>query len=206
MKDIVIIGSGGFAKEVKFLIDQINNNNKLYKFKGYIDFDVTKDNVIGDDNYLIRQNKLIAVALGIGNPKMSKNIIELYKNNHNIEFPNLIHPNIVADWKNIQMGVGNIFCAGNILTTQIKIGSHNIFNLNCTVGHDVTIGDFNVINPGVNISGGVKVGKNNLIGTNATLLQCTNISDNNVIGANTLINKDCIETGTYVGVPGKKIR
>mgnify|MGYP001343855741 CR=1 FL=1 len=30
MKKIIIIGAGGFAREVKFLIDEINRKNRMY--------------------------------------------------------------------------------------------------------------------------------------------------------------------------------
>jgi hypothetical protein len=32
MKKIVIIGAGGFGREVKMLIDQINDNSKKFDF------------------------------------------------------------------------------------------------------------------------------------------------------------------------------
>ena len=37
MKKIVIIGSGGFAKEVAFLIEDINKQKQEWNFLGYID-------------------------------------------------------------------------------------------------------------------------------------------------------------------------
>ena len=35
MKKIVILGAGGFARELKLLIDIINKENKQYDFLGY---------------------------------------------------------------------------------------------------------------------------------------------------------------------------
>ena len=36
MKDIYIIGSGGFAREVAVLIDAINSAGKIYNLKGFV--------------------------------------------------------------------------------------------------------------------------------------------------------------------------
>ena len=53
MKDIVVVGNGGFGKEVEWLIERINQENKQWTFKGYIDKDVSQPNVIGDDDFVI---------------------------------------------------------------------------------------------------------------------------------------------------------
>jgi hypothetical protein len=37
MRKIIIIGAGGFGREVKMLIDDINKCNLLYDFMGYYD-------------------------------------------------------------------------------------------------------------------------------------------------------------------------
>lgn len=37
MKDIVIIGAGGFGREVAWLIERINNESPTWKIKGFID-------------------------------------------------------------------------------------------------------------------------------------------------------------------------
>ncbi len=50
-----------------------------------------------------------------------------------------------------------------------------------------------------------KIGNNVSIGTNATLLP-VKICDNVVIGAGSVVTKDILEPGTYVGNPAKKIK
>ncbi|MCC6180936.1 MAG: NeuD/PglB/VioB family sugar acetyltransferase [Bacteroidia bacterium] len=204
-KKIYIIGSGGFAKEVYFLIKEIGN----YQFVGFIDIDVKEDvcfkegtfKVLSESEFL-ENNKPINVnlALGIGNPKITNKIIEKFKK---FEFPNLIHPSVVGDFGNIKFGVGNIITAGVIFTTGIQVGNFNIFNLSTTIGHDAIIGDYNVINPTVNISGGVEIGDNNLIGVGATILQYKKIGNNSIVGASSLVTTNVEDNTTVVGVPAK---
>jgi sugar O-acyltransferase (sialic acid O-acetyltransferase NeuD family) len=212
MEDIVILGNGGFAKEVAFLIDSINAVEKKWNILGYIakdDSDIGKQHgkypVFNSDNWLGNINRPVSAVFGLGSPELTAKIFLGLNNNRNIHFPNLIHPNVVADWNLIKIGEGNIICAGNILTIDIEIGSHNIFNLGCTVGHDTIIGNYNVFNPSVNISGGILLGNKNLVGTGAQILQFLNICDNNKIGAGAVVTKNIDESGTYVGMPAKKI-
>jgi len=210
MKDIVILGGGGFAQEVAFLIEEINNDRKMYNILGFIEKEQSCDNVesrgypVLDESWLLKQNN-ICVALGIGNPVINLQLIEKLENKKFI-YPNLVHPGAVCLSKKVKMGQGNIVCAGNIFTVNITIGSFNIFNLSSTYGHDVNISDFSVFNPGVKISGNVSVGKRCLIGVGAVVMQNVTITDDVVIGAASFVHRSIEEKGTYFGVPAKKIK
>ena len=196
MKKIYIFGTGGFAKEVYFLINEINSVKATFDVCGFIDIDPKIDHLqIGAHKFEVYdelsffKNALsenVFFAIGIGNPKILNSIREKYRSDYN--FPNLIHPSVIGLFETISMGVGNIITAGCIFTLDIIIGSFNIFNLHSTIGHDSVIGSCNVINPGANLSGGICLGNNNLIGTNSTVLQYIKIGNNNVIGAGAVVN------------------
>ncbi|MEP0986288.1 transferase [Ekhidna sp.] len=210
MKEIVIIGSGGFAKEVSFLIKDINRNHNEWNVLGFIDLNIGREivdnlKVIGNDEWVVNSSKELYVAIGIGNPSLISSISKKYNKNPLIKFPNLIHPNVTGDWENIKMGKGNIFCSGVRLTTDIKIGSNNIFNLNTTIGHDVKIGSANVFNPSVNISGDVSILSQSLIGTGAQILQGVSFNSNEItVGASALASRDLEDSGVYVGIPARR--
>ncbi len=208
MKDIVIIGSGGFAKEVAFLIEEINKKKNTWNILGFIDDNIGDSNgkygVYENDDWLLNISVPIYVTFGIGNPDLLEKLYDKFKKNKNIKFPNIIHPSVIGDWVRIKIGVGNVICASNTFTTDITIGNCNVFNLDCTFGHDSNIGSYNVINPSSNISGGVEIGDNNLIGTNTTVLQYLKIGNKLTIGASSLVTKDLIEKGLYLGQPARK--
>lgn len=210
-KQYYIIGSGGLAKEVHFLAEELLDES--HDFMGFIDYKPEVKTIIVrgqvlpviDEDFFL-ENMLpsgdINLYHGIGNPNL---LGKLSKQFENYTFPNLIHPNFIGDRKSIQFESGNIITAGCVFTVDIKIGSHNIFNLNCTIGHDTAIGNCNVFNPGVNISGSVKIGSRNLFGTNSTVLQLLQINDDNILGASSLANKNIDSNCTMVGVPAKKL-
>lgn len=206
MSTIYILGSSGFAKEVYFLIQSIGK----YSVKGFIDIETKEAVKIGnvtipvyDENYLETLDDTTRLAIGMGNPSVIEKLTKRLHKKFN--FPNLIHPNTIGNFEDIQMGEGNIITANCIFTTTIKFGSFNIFNLNCTIGHDVVIGNCNVINPGVNISGGVKMGDRNLLGVNSTILQFKSIGNDAIIGAGSMVNKDVPDQTTVVGIPAKPL-
>lgn len=208
MKDIVILGAGGFAQEVAWLIEQINEQEHQYNLLGFVNKQAEDDldgayPIVGDDQWLLAQRD-ICVALGIGNPALNFQLIQKLKSGK-IFFPNLIHPSVMLPKKSLEIGQGNIFCARNIFTVNIKIGSFNIFNLNSTYGHDFCVSDFSVFSPGLNISGCVRVGDKCLIGTGSTIREKVSIVSDVTIGAASLVLNSIQEDGVYIGSPVRKL-
>lgn len=210
LEDIVIIGAGGLAKEIAFLIDDINKQKKIWNLLGYIDNDEQtigkmhgKYPIFNTDDWLAITDKEINIAFGVGYPRLKQKLAKRLQKRENLTFPNLIHPSAVGDWKRIKFGIGNTVCAGNVFTTDIAINSFNLFNLSCTIGHDVTIGNFNVINPSVNISGGIDIGNSVIVGTGAQILEQLEIGSNVTIGAGAVVTKNVASDTIVVGIPAK---
>ncbi len=201
MKNAVIVGKGGFARETRWILDRRRCNSGYWNFCGYIDNETEGEEILGDDSYLLKIKEKIDVFIAIGNPAVRMKLYEKYKENANIQFPNLIDP-AVGISESVQLGYGNIICANNVLTVDINIGNFNIINLGCTVGHDVQIGDFNTINPGTNISGNVKIDDLTEIGTGTKIIQGKNIGKGAVLAAGTVITKDVPNSVMVAGVPG----
>lgn len=200
------MGSSGFAKEVYFLAKSTGT------YSGYYFVDVEKKAPVQlgpvsipviTEEELMTKGKDTHVIIGIGTPSIIQKLAGKLKGR--FTFPNIIHPTVVGNFEDIQLGEGNILTANCTFTTSIKVGSFNIFNLACTIGHDVIIGDANVINPCVNISGGVEIGDANLLGVNATILQYKKVGNNAVVGASSLVTKDVKDGITVVGVPAKQV-
>lgn len=211
MKQIVIIGAGGFGREVQWLIERINAKELTWQLKGYIDDGIeagTKINgypVLGGIDYLLEMEEEISVVCAIGSSQTRKKIIEKISNKNNIEFPNLIDPNVQMS-NYIELGRGNIICAGSILTVNISVGDFTIVNLDCTVGHDVILNSFVTVYPSVNISGCVKIGQCTEIGTGTKIIQGKTIGNKVIIGAGAVVVRDIDIPGTYVGVPVKAVK
>lgn len=212
MKDLVIYGAGGFAREVALLIDQINDKEPTWNLLGYIDDDTSNINkvlngypVLGNINWIRNNGKEINVVLGVGSPSVKEKIVENLKEIKGVLFPNIVHPKLSLSTYN-EIGNGNIICEGNILTCNITIKDFVTINLNCTIGHDATINNFCTILPNSSISGNVNLGKGVDFGTNATIIQGINVGENTIIGAGAVVVKDLPPNCTAVGMPAKPIK
>ena len=117
----------------------------------------------------------------------------------------LIHPSaIVAN--DTQIGLGTVVCAGAVLNIGAKIGDCSIINTGATIDHDCLIAKAVHISPGAHLAGEVTVGEYSWLGTGVSTKQVLNVGSNVVIGVGAVVVHDCIEPGTYVGVPAKRIK
>ncbi|WP_446786762.1 acetyltransferase [Macellibacteroides fermentans] len=211
MKDIVIIGAGGFGREVAWLIDDINQHKSTWNLLGYVDdashlrdANINGRGVIGGIDVLDRL-KDISVVFGIGSPKVKSAIFKKISDKPNLLFPNLIHPSVIIG-PYVEIGRGNVLCANSILTVNIVIKDFVTINLNCTIGHDVILNNFATVSPGVNLSGYVEIGASADIGTGTSIIQGLKVGDNTILGAGSVVTKNLPKNCTAVGIPAKPIR
>lgn len=210
MKKIAIIGAGGFGREVKMLIDHINQKEKQFEIQGFYD-DKHYDHDINGVPYLGKIESIngvdspLCIAVAIGDPKTKKKIIQGI-NNPNIEFPTLIHPSVIIGQDNTKIGQGNIICAGVIITVDIEIEDFVILNLSCTVGHDTKIKSHCSFMPTVNISGEVIINEAVYVGTGAKIINLLEIGENTIVGAGAVVYKSLPANCTAVGIPAKPIK
>lgn len=210
MKKIAIFGAGGFGREVKWLIDEINLVKPTWEFIGFFDDDFShalylkEEHRLGNSEDLANWNEDLSIVFAIGNPVVKKEISQKIKNPF-LQYPVLIHPNVRIG-NDVKIGDGVIICAGCILTVNIKIGQHVILNLGCTVGHDTVIGDFCSFMPSVNISGEVNIGEAVYTGTGAKIINQLSIGDETIVGAGAVVSKTLPPKCTAVGVPAKPVK
>jgi len=117
-----------------------------------------------------------------------------------------IHPSVYIIDDNIQVGVGSFIGANSILTTNIKLGDHALLNRGNHIGHDSVAGDFFSMMPNAIVGGNVTIGDNVYLGSCSNVREKINITSDVLIGMNAAVVKDITESGTYVGVPAKKIK
>ncbi len=209
MKNLYIIGAGGFGREVAWCVERINDVTQTWNLKGFIDdneklWGKQEDEylVLGGCEYLKQQENAYAVC-AVGNAKVRKQIIEKLSNS-GVRFATIVDPSVILS-KRVSIGEGTIICAGTIATVDISIGKHVIINLDCTLGHDDVIGDFVTTYPSVNVSGNVVVGECCELGTGTQVIQGKKIVKNTIVGAGSVVIRDINESGTYVGSPTTKI-
>lgn len=195
---IAIIGAGGLGREIRALLE------RTHVFAGYYDDSNSENDHFLDTIHAINENLPYAFLLGIGDPKIKKQIANRIIDKK-VHFANLVSENSIVNNKFLA-GEGIIVCDGVVATINCIFESHVLLNLNVTIGHDVTIGKFSSVMPGAHISGSVTIGESTLIGTGAVVLQGINIGSNVVVGAGAVVTKNVPDNTTVVGIPAKVLK
>lgn len=171
MKDIIIVGAGGFGREVLAIIKNINSVKPTWHIAGFVDEGlqvgefVNGYKVLGGEDYINSLTTETDVVIAISMPQIRKKIVNKIINNL-ISYPTIIHPtNYISDIDFVKYGQGCVFCINTVFTTNISIGDFVLVNAGTIINHDAVIESFNTIMPGVNISTGAQIGEGCYIGT-----------------------------------------
>jgi sugar O-acyltransferase (sialic acid O-acetyltransferase NeuD family) len=185
MNKLVIVGCGGFGREVANVALLLGIWSEIY----FID-DAKPANtlingikVIGGSSTLTQYKGDVFVALG--NIQARKVFVEDLRLNNEISFPNIIHP--TCNWifnKLNAVGDGNYVGEGVIGTINISIGNFNLINIGCLISHDTIIGSFCNLMHGVNITSGANLHDFINVGAGASILSKGHIESASEIKAN----------------------
>jgi sugar O-acyltransferase (sialic acid O-acetyltransferase NeuD family) len=216
-RKLVIIGAGGFAREVKWLAADITaggNSNVEYEFVGYVVSDTSEpsehdssDEILGDFGWL-RDNpdSFDCLAMGIGNAAPRLKVATELEESYGPEFwPSMVHPSAHLDFGSAKIQHGVQICANVIGTVNLVFEPFAMVNLACTIGHEAVLRRACTLNPTVNISGGVDIGAGSLIGTGAQILQYLTIGSGATVGAGSVVTKNVPDKTLVVGIPAKPL-
>lgn len=206
---LVIVGCGGFGREVHDVVDALNEQSPTYEFLGYVDDNPSPENVsrvqargshvLGDLAWLVEAPPEVEYLIGIGSPGVKATIDARLAGRR---APTVVHPKASLGFE-ARLSPGTVVCAGSVLTTNIDVGRHVHVNLLCSIGHDSTIGDHSSINPLVAVSGDVHVGSRVMLGTHCAILQGLTLADDSVVGGSALVVKDVPSGMVVKGVPAR---
>lgn len=203
-KKLIIIGASGHGKVVADIALKMNQYDEI----SFLDDNKAGEkcmqfSVVGKvkDVYNYISDSDIFVA--IGNSSVRKNIMEDLKAK-NAEIPILVHPSAIIG-AGVVIAKGTVVMPGAIINPDSIIGEGCIINTSASVDHDCNIGDYVHISVDAHLAGTVNVLEHTWIGIGATVKNNVSIGSNIMIGAGAVVVKDLVESGTYIGVPAKKM-
>lgn len=193
IKNIIIIGAGGFGREVYSYILDDKKKNYLEDtiFKGFIDDNEKnfqelnlKEPYLGTiDNYHYEKDDYVIVA--IGNINIRNKIISKLEKKE-INFFSYIHHSVFIAFDATLEGA-LLICPHSMIQSNAEIKKHSVLNIYCSIGHDSTLGEHSILSPYCTLNGGVNTGKNLFMGTRSTLLLQSSTGDNCIIAAHSVI-------------------
>ena len=208
MKNLIIIGAGGFAREVYNHAKLSHGYNRDWRIKGFLDGDIKLDSasysklalpVLGDVyNYQIEPDDVFICAFS-GDLAARRKIIQTVENRGG-KFINLIHKTAIIQ-DNVRLGVGVIICYYVGIGDHATIGDHVAINGHSAIGHDAIIGKNTCIMSFVDIMGNTTIGENVYFASGSRILPHGALGDNAYIGAGSVVLKTVKAGAKVFGVP-----
>ena len=206
MKKLIIVGAGGFGRELLWWIKDINKIESKWEIVGFIDdnpnaldgYDCDYPIVGSIKDWQPKENEEFALAFG--SPALKRKIVEILKGK-GAHFATIVHPTaMLSEFANV--GEGLIMFPYSKISCNTTVGDF-VTLLATPIGHDTLIGDYTVISGGCNIVRNVKIGKDVFIAAGVCIAQDINIGDNAYLGLGSVVLKDVPAGATVFGNPAR---
>ncbi|HSK96940.1 MAG TPA: NeuD/PglB/VioB family sugar acetyltransferase [Euzebyales bacterium] len=205
---VVILGAGGFGRNILDVIDALNRQRPRYHVVGFLDPDehalpvTTRPGgaVIGTDDDLAKLDArfVISVASTTLRRELDRAVVRAGKQ----VVDALVHPtcSIGAD---VDLGAGAVLTPGVRVASNVTVGRHTHVNFNSSVGHDAVLEDFVTVFPQVAISGYATLEQGVTMGTGSVVIPGVRIGAGATVGAGAVVVRDVPPHVTVVGVPAE---
>jgi sugar O-acyltransferase (sialic acid O-acetyltransferase NeuD family) len=206
MKNLFIVGAGGFGREVYAWIKQHPEFNKSWTLAGFLDDNLEALKSFNNfasvallKNHQVLSSNVYVCALGLPlvKAKLLAPLIE-----QNADFISFIHPTAVIG-ERVKLGRGVIVCPGASISVDISIGDFSMIGPNTTIGHDGTIGAWCTLCAQCDVTGRVTIGDGVFLGSRVSIIPSKKVGNKSILGAGSVVISDVPDGVTVVGNPAR---
>ncbi len=205
MKRVLILGAGGFGREMYYWLLQHPDCGRTWEVGGFLDdrkealagFGLPVGVVSAVKDYSPNDGDLL--VCGIGHPKIKRPLCEDLRG-RGARFLTFVHPSVVLGGK-VELGEGVVLCPGVVVTSFIRLGDFVMVNCCSSVGHDVSIGAYSTLSAHCDVTGHCSVGESVFMGSGASVIPGVSVGDGAVIGAGSVVIRPVKAGITVFGNP-----
>jgi sugar O-acyltransferase (sialic acid O-acetyltransferase NeuD family) len=207
MTPILIVGAGGFGREI---LDQAQGDyahGKDWTIKGFLDgrINILKDfnvnvSICGDPiNHQVSPGEQF--LLGLSKPEDKKKYTEniLKQGGYFINLCTSLHRA-----KSSVMGIGNVFGLGVQLSADSKLEDFISIQAGTIIGHDVSIKSFCHIGAQCFVAGNVKIGAGSVIHPHSVITAGAQLGENVIVSPGSVVYGKIPSGITVMGNPAKR--
>lgn len=207
LPQLVIVGAGGFGREILAWARQSLQFEREWRIKGFIDDNL--DALKGKDapgailgtikDYQPASDEVFICAIGI--PAIKRRCSELLMN-RGARFTWLVHRTAVLG-DNVEMAEGVVLCPYTVVSANNRLGRGVAINLHSSVDHDASVDDWSQVNCHCDLTGAVQVGKEVFIGSSVSIIPGVKVGDGAYLGAGSVVLRDVPAGAKVFGVPAR---
>lgn len=209
MKDLIIVGAGGFGRELLQWVKDINKVNPTWNVLGFID-----DNPDALQNYACDYSVIGTIqewqpkdneefALAIANPDIKEIVSKLIKDKGG-KFAKIIHPTAtIGDFN--ELGEGLVMYPNSRITVNVKIGDFVTILGNTSIGHDAVVDNYCTISGSCNLTRGVVLREKVFLSCNVSVVPERKIGKGAYVCAGSTVMTNIRSGYKVMGCPAKKV-
>lgn len=195
MRDLFIVGAGGFGREAVWTVERINaaQQQPLWRVVGFADDDPAKAEgnfegypLLGSVEKAAKDFPGASVFIAVGDNAVRRRI---YAQLRGFDFPAFIDPSAQVS-PTTEFKHGTFIAPEAVVSVGTEIGKFVILSARACVGHDSLVGDFSNIGPGVSLSGHTMIGCDVTLGANASTASGRKIGDGASVSCSTPVLHD----------------
>lgn len=206
MKKLLIVGAGGFGREMHAWVRQHPDHGRAWTFAGFLDDNPAALAGFGDFAPILpltghRPTADEIFVCGLGLPPQKEKLVGPLRA-AGAEFLTFVHPRACVG-ERVRLGTGVVLCPGAIVSADVELGDFVMVNLHSTVGHDADIGDWSTLSAHCDVTGRVRVADRVFLGSRVSIIPGRQIGARAVLGAGAVVITDVPAGVTMVGNPAK---
>jgi sugar O-acyltransferase (sialic acid O-acetyltransferase NeuD family) len=210
MKNLIIVGAGGFGRSIYNLATECLGFNTDFQIKGFLDDDLAVLDSFANyppilatiNEYIIQQDDVFTCSIG-SVPTKKKVIQQLIS--RGARFITLIH-NTANVAKNAQIGTGSIIAINSILDSDSIVKDFVLIQSGSVIGHDASVGNFSRIDCNVVCVGGVIIEDEVTLHTSAIINHKVVVGKQAVVGAGSFVIRRVKENTVVHGNPATRLK
>lgn len=208
LPQLVIVGAGGFGREVLAWARDSCQYGVDWTIKGFIDDNPSALDGKRSPGRLLgtirdhqpASDEVFISAMGV--PRIKRATAELLQS-RGARFTRLVHRTAVVG-HGVELGEGVLLCPYAVVSADNRLGRCVSVNLHSSVDHDANVGDWTQINCHCDLTGGVQVGSEVFFGSSVAIIPGVKVGDGAYLGAGAVVLRDVPPGATVFGVPARQ--
>ena len=205
MRDLVIVGAGGFARETAAAATAAG-----WRVLGFLDDDPALHGTTRSGLPILGPVSApadTAVVVCVGNPRdytARQRIVERLGLPAE-RYATVVHPSAEVGSGSV-VGPGSVLLAGTVLTADVTVGSHVAVMPQAVLTHDDRVGDYATVASGVRLGGGAVLESGAYVGAGALVLQGVTVGARSLVGMGSVVLRDVPPDEVWAGNPARFLR
>lgn len=209
MKRLIIIGAGGYGREMAAAAKEALGYGVRFELGGFLDDNphaldafANYPPVLGTvKDYVPQAGDAFISALG--DVATRRKCVEAVAARGG-EFLTVVHRSASLG-TNVKLGAGVFIAHNAVLTADVTVGDHAVVFHNSSIGHDTALGDFSHVYAQCSLGGSIRVGNGARIYPGSVVLPRRTIGANAVVGAGSTVIIDVGAGESVFGSPARPL-